>query len=55
MVDTDAMAVAARVELPDARFACVRCSRKQVAIGDDLGRVVTLDLERGRVTGEVRR
>lgn len=55
VVDTNEMSVAARVELPDARLACVRFSGMRVAVGDDLGRVVALDLERGCVTGEIRR
>jgi hypothetical protein len=55
LVDTNALFIAARIELPDARLACVRFSGMRVAIGDDLGRVVTVDLERDCVTGEIRR
>ena len=55
LVDTNALFLAARIELPDARLACVRFSGRRVAIGDDLGRVVTVDLERDCVTGELRR
>jgi len=55
VVDTNALVVVARIDLPDAHIACARFSGTRVAIGDDLGRVVTLDLERGCVTGEIRR
>ncbi|HEY8209635.1 MAG TPA: bpX6 domain-containing protein [Myxococcaceae bacterium] len=55
VADTAQLAVVARVELPGAHLAAVRFTGEAVAIADDAGRVLALDLARGRLTHELRR
>jgi len=55
VVEAGSLSPVAQVDLPGARLAAVRFSGESAAICDDAGRVVVVDLDRGRVTAEIRR